>query len=126
MKAKKVYEFQQGQDPYKIMGLGMFKIGDWIRSKTDLNFDFDEPRFVESFDGFKSDIRKSTIYSVEKTNISFDEWFGVDIEKKHGSLGPGIGIIDTIRTKSDIDNSKRWVTNKQAKELFLNYRDEIS
>jgi hypothetical protein len=31
MKAKKVYEFRQGGNPYETMGLGAFKIGDRLK-----------------------------------------------------------------------------------------------
>jgi hypothetical protein len=39
MKAKKVYEFRQGDDPYKTMGIGSdrpYKIGDILESREDI------------------------------------------------------------------------------------------
>jgi hypothetical protein len=39
MKAKKVYEFQQGGNPYDIMGLGAPRVGDSYKSQFNLSYD---------------------------------------------------------------------------------------
>jgi hypothetical protein len=104
MKAKKVYEFEQGGDPYDTMGLGKLQVDTMIESTADLAWkigwiicpDIITPaiRKYEQFIIVKNDVLLSSMFP----NLSGPKGIGYHINPvdKYSSNGPIWISLDDI------------------------------
>jgi hypothetical protein len=114
MKAKKVYEFQQGQDPYITMGLGFpvgLNPGDRIVSNYNLQCnDGINWHAVDQLENpFPNGIKINKPMEVVSVNITIRQAFS--IQSKLDELG--IQLIARERPGVDF-----WISNKQIKQYF--------
>jgi hypothetical protein len=104
MKAKKIFEFQQGQNPYVIMGLRSMKQGDAIKSNFDLGWDSDNYTWSER---------------VGSTNIrAGDTFIIVDVNKKYCDLFKQFHDAIGVHLISRSDRTDRWFDPMDLKRYF--------
>jgi hypothetical protein len=75
MKAKKVYEFKQGQDPYKTMEIGSnrpLKLGDKLKVKETFRFDFDTRTLYIPIEHVDPNSNSTVVYEKNKICVIND------------------------------------------------------
>jgi hypothetical protein len=102
MRAKKVYEFQQGGDPYETMGLSLPQVGDKYRANYNLVWDFQRENWFERKYG-ESEIDQDAIYFIILDNTTL--YSGSDGEK-----GYNIG--------TQHHPTEYWINLKDLKHYF--------
>jgi hypothetical protein len=118
MRAKQVYEFEQGGDPYKTMGLGSLQVGDNVRFTEALRWtgSYWEPSNSELT--AREDLTTTTwrITHIDVTHRHFWTHEPNDTpEKMKLFRSGGIGMKSTNSNYTGL--SKTWIDNSAIKYL---------
>jgi hypothetical protein len=101
MKAKKIFEFQQGQNPYDIMGLGKFTPGDKIIAKYNLRWSGSAGIWILDNE-YEENIKAGDKFIVKQLDVSYSALFPIAYNKPKNSEN-GISI-----EKPSADGEVRW------------------
>jgi hypothetical protein len=116
MRAKQIYEFQQGLDPYKAMGLGNFKVGERVEIKYDLEWD----TMLQKWYRAKTDdidLHQGDYWTVKTINILLNDWANnVYILVNEEELGVLLTASSTLINANE--NDEKWLSNKEAMEFL--------
>jgi hypothetical protein len=112
MNAKKVYEFKQGGDPYKTMGLGGFQVGDIVRIEHEINWNDEtwELNRDEVYDSMKG------TYVIRHINVTFNDIIAGPNYVETGIKG--IGIVPFLDDEDEGYHSENWFSEEDARKFI--------